>query len=487
MNNNTSSSSSSGSAAPSSNESNELLSNAKGSSGNDASRRAKMMQVAAAMGLVPVNDSSSSSSSSLEVKEHKFWDTQPVPKLGETVTMHGPLETKTIDQVKVEPYNLPAGFEWSVIDIMDTNQMNEMYDLLANNYVEDDDNMFRFAYSPAFLQWALTPPGYYKDWHIGVRITKSKKLVACITGIPADMKIYETIKKLCEINFLCVDKKLRSKRLAPVLIKEVTRRVNLKDIWQAAYTAGVVLPKPVTSCRYWHRSLDPKKLIEVGFSRLPPRMTMQRVQRLYKLADEPRIPGFRPIRAEDVPEAAEGLRNYLNNYKLHPYLHNEDFSHWLLSRENVIDTFVIDIDQQTNNNSNSSKTSSSSSKSSTASASTITTTSNPRKLAGLVSFYHLPSTVIGHTKHKDLRAAYLYYYYTIGPEQGGPTLELLIESALIAARNKGIDVFNCLDLLNNQEFLTNLKFGEGDGYLQYYLYNWNCPAMEPKELGLVLL
>jgi hypothetical protein len=35
--------------------------------------------------------------------------------------------------------------------------------------------------------------------------------------------------KAVEINFLCVHKKLRSKRLAPVLIKEVTRRVNLES------------------------------------------------------------------------------------------------------------------------------------------------------------------------------------------------------------------------------------------------------------------
>ena len=36
--------------------------------------------------------------------------------------------------------------------------------------------------------------------------------------------------------------------------------MNLRDIWQAAYTAGRVLPKPVASCQYWHRSLDPKKV-----------------------------------------------------------------------------------------------------------------------------------------------------------------------------------------------------------------------------------
>ncbi len=38
--------------------------------------------------------------------------------------------------------------------------------------------------------------------------------------------------KTVEINFLCVHKKLRAKRLAPVLIKEVTRRVNKMGVWQ---------------------------------------------------------------------------------------------------------------------------------------------------------------------------------------------------------------------------------------------------------------
>jgi glycylpeptide N-tetradecanoyltransferase len=56
--------------------------------------------------------------------------------------------------------------------------------------------------------------------------------------------------------------------MMPLHLQEITRRVNLRNIWQASYTAGVVLPRPVCSCRYWHRSLNPKKLIEVGFSSL---------------------------------------------------------------------------------------------------------------------------------------------------------------------------------------------------------------------------
>ena len=63
------------------------------------------------------------------------------------------------------------------------------------------------------------------------------------------MYFFTSKQLMVEINFLCVHKKLRSKRMAPVLIKEITRRVNMEGIFQAVYTAGVVLPKPVGTCR----------------------------------------------------------------------------------------------------------------------------------------------------------------------------------------------------------------------------------------------
>lgn len=97
--------------------------------------------------------------------------------------------------------------------------------------------------------------------------------------------LFLSVKKMVEINFLCVHKKLRSKRVAPVLIREITRRVNLEGIFQAVYTAGVVLPKPVATCRYWHRSLNPRKLVEVKFSHLSRNMTLQRTMKLYRLPD----------------------------------------------------------------------------------------------------------------------------------------------------------------------------------------------------------
>jgi glycylpeptide N-tetradecanoyltransferase len=41
--------------------------------------------------------------------------------------------------------------------------------------------------------------------------------------------------------------------------------------------------------------------------------------------------------------------------------------------------------------------------------------------------------------------------------------------------------------MDNEDVLKQLKFGPGDGNLHYYLYNWKCPVMSKKDIGLVLM
>jgi glycylpeptide N-tetradecanoyltransferase len=104
------------------------------------------------------------------------------------------------------------------------------------------------------------------------------------------------------------------------------------------------------------------------------------------------------------------------------------------------------------------------------------------KATDFFSFYHLPSTIIGHPKHNILRAAYSYYNVATTV-----TMKDLFRDALIMAKSMNVDVFNCLDLMENKQVFEDLKFGVGDGNLQYYLYNWKCPEIEANETGLVLL
>lgn len=376
-----------------------------------------------------------------------------MPQLDESPEKSEAIEpNKAPEEVRQVPYNLPEGFVWDTLEIDDEATLKELYTLLNENYVEDEDSMFRFDYSPQFLRWALQPPGWRKEWHCGVRVEKSKKLVGFIGATPALIKIAAGGErqnvKMVEINFLCVHKKLRSKRMAPVLIREITRRVNLFGIFQATYTAGVILPKPVARCRYYHRSLNPKKLIEVKFSSLAKNMTMKRTYRLYNLPESPKLIGFKQMEKEHVPQVHSMLSEYLDKFELAPLFSLEEVEHWFLPQQDVVNSYVVERDGQ---------------------------------VLAFTSFYSLPSTVISNPLHDSLKAAYSFYNYATKPI----TLVELIRDALIMAKQMNYDVFNALDCMENKQFLEPLRFGMGDGDLQYYLYNWKCPTLATEKVSKI--
>lgn len=290
--------------------------------------------------------------------------------------------------------------------------MTEVYDLLTGHYVEDQEAMFRFNYSKSFLDWALKAPGWLKEWHVGVRVVTTGKLVAFISGIPVNVRVRENTIKCSEINFLCIHKKLRSKRLTPVLIKEITRRCNVEKIWNAIYTGGIVLPKPISTCRYYHRSLDWLKLHEVGFSPLPPNSTKARQITRYHLGNQTKTKGLREMKIEDIDAVHELLARYLARFDMAPIFDKAEIEHWFLNvdgpgRERVIWTYVVE--------------------------------DAAGKITDMFSFYSLESSVIGNKKHDTIRAAYMFYYATESAFTGSRKdlrvrLNELVADALVLAK-----------------------------------------------------
>jgi glycylpeptide N-tetradecanoyltransferase len=316
---------------------------------------------------------------------------------------------------------------------------------------------------------ALKSPGWRKEWHVGVRASKSQRLVAFISGFPVSLQVRSNTLKCAEVNFLCIHKKLRSKRLTPVLIQEITRRCYVNGIYQAIYTGGIVLPKPVSSCRYFHRSLDWFKLYEVGFSHLPAKTTKDRQVMKYKLPSSTTTKNLRPMQREDVDDVLSLLTRYLKRFDMAPNFDHEEVEHWLLhdeknTAEQVIWCYVVE---------------------------------NPdtHKITDFFSFYCLESSVINNTKHPIVRAAYLFYYasekvFEDNEKVYKERLNGLMNDALILAKQVytlspfrltsliwpqfNFDVFNALTLLDNPLFLEQQKFGPGDGQLHYYLFNYRA-------------
>jgi len=282
-----------------------------------------------------------------------------------------------------------------------------------------------------------------------VRGGKKNQLFGFITGIPVDMVVRGKKLKMAEINFLCVHKKLRTKKLAPVLIQEVTRRVNRKDIWQAVYTAGIVIPVPFAKTTYWHRNLNPKKLIDVGFSSLPQNTTMARYQKLLRLPEQPSLP-VREMQEKDLTVVHPMLLEYLNQFDTHFHFSMEELRHFLLPRNGVIEAFVIEDEAG--------------------------------KITDFFSFYALPSSILRHVEEKTLNVA--YSYYTVARKH---SMNDVFKQALIMAKKKGFDVFNALDIMHNKQVFEDLKFGVGDGNLHYYFYNWRIRDVEPDGVSMVLV
>ncbi|KAL4399624.1 glycylpeptide N-tetradecanoyltransferase [Malassezia pachydermatis] len=433
--------------------------------------------------------------------EHKFWKTQPVTQPGDSRSLPRGAIAPSVppEKVRQEPLPLPSDFEWVTVDVDKDEELSEVYHLLTMHYVEDDDATMRFKYSLSFLQWALRHPGYDKSWHVGVRVKSTQKLVAFIAGIPQELRVRDEMFQVVEINFLCVHKRLRSKRLAPVLIKEVTRRCNLRGIFQAIYTAGQVLPTPMSCARYYHRTLRASKLVDIGFSAVPHGMSRAEHEARYVLPTQTSLPGLRVLQADDVPAVARLLRRYMARYDMAPRFTDAEVRHLFLSgqSEKVTWAYVVETEG---------------------------------RITDFFSFYSLPSSVLNHREYETLEAAYLFYYATEsafasslppasdehGPspneramaeglaawqrttcsrldsseaadEEGVPTwssepravkerlqarLRALMQDMLVLANNEGFDVVNCLTVMDNAMFVTDLKFGPGDGFLNFYLFNW---------------
>jgi len=395
-------------------------------------------------------------------KGHEFWNKQPVVMPGKHVadSFNNPIHADLkVEDVPKEPVPLPKGYTWVTVDITDPAQLQEMFKLLEDNYVEDDDNMFRFDYAVEFLRWALLVPGHIPEWNVGIRDVREEakgtsaynQLVGVITGVPVTMRIHDRVVRMPEINFLCVHKSLRSLKLAPMLIQEVTRQVHLRGMFQAVYTAGVTLPTPFTEARYYHRSLNPKKLVEVGFSGLSRNMTIARAVKLYRVPEKTALVGLRPMEAKDVAGVHKLLHQYLAKFDVAPNYSVEEVEHLFLPRKGVMSSYVVEDPTS-------------------------------HELTAFGSFYSLPSTILGNKTYNRLNAAYLYYCVnTRGP------ISAVVSDLLVLAKQAKYDVFNCLELMDNATFLKDLKFGPGDGVLHYYFFNWAMPRIDPSKLGLVLV
>lgn len=328
---------------------------------------------------------------------------------------------------------------WKTINIR--KEIISVYNLLFYNYIEDDGNNFRLNYSKDFLMWALTPPNYYKEWHLGLEviINNNKQLIGFISGIPVTTSIEGKKEIICEINFLCVDKKFRNIGITKLLIEELTKRIKFKNIQQGIYTSGDLFLKPFSSSKSYQKLLNVKKLIEVKFC--------ERHTDEDSLYNKVYLKGLRLMEDDDVLIVNKLLNKFLKKFKIHPEYNKREFLHWFLKKD-IVKTYVVE-----NNN----------------------------KITDFCSFYILYYSIIDNNKYKNIKVAYLYYYFNFETP-----LKILIDNIVIIAKILKVDVFTFVDIMDNKKIITSLQFKPCDNFLHYYLYG-NNNSIPSKDIGFTMI
>ena len=383
------------------------------------------------------------------MEKHSFWKNQPIDsiKLNDlTKIINHPIEVKTIDDVKKEPYSLPDGYEWHTFDLNNETDLNLIYSFLLEYYVNNPLASKRFHYSKDLLKWFLISE--YNDLILGVKY--KNKIYATICGIPLTVRILDKTIRMVEINFLCIHHKLRNKRLSPVLIKEVTRRTNLHNIWQAFYTTSLELPNNLFEGTYYHRYINVSKLMDLNISFIEEK-NVKLASKLYKTIDNLNI-NIRLLEEKDCKECCEKFNKFHEKYKISAFFNEEEFkSHFLSNTPSakVIYSYVVE---------------------------------NENGITDFISFFDLSTQVRGHPKYDTLKVAYGYYYFYFNT-----SLDTLVSNCLLLLKKEGFELLNYLDQYDNQLFFDKLKFKKGAASMNFNFFNWICPTVKNEEVALIMI
>lgn len=385
-------------------------------------------------------------------KGNKFWSTQPVPSLGEKITIDGKI-TDFNDEPKKIPYQLPDGYEWVEFDMKNNLDIEKVFKFL-DKYYKPTKGLFVPSYSNEFFEWYFGNK-LTNNLCFGVKVKENDILVSFISGVSNKYQVNREKLDVIEVNFMCIHPKLRGKRLSPVLIKELTRRSRIEGFKHGFYVTVNYLPKPFYTYKFYHRALNPKILVNSGFIKLEDNISLKMMKQTYWLPEKSDFydtdnelgqTKFLKMEDEHLEEAYEVLNNYLDKYNFHEIFTFEDFCH-KFHNNNIVTSYVLTDSNET--------------------------------VVDFISYCKIPYKPVKKDNNYDkINSGYLYYYTS-----NYETPYRLIKNMLIVARDEHLSVFNCNNIMENNDILRELNFVEGGSKLNYYLYNWKVCDMLDNQIA----
>lgn len=258
---------------------------------------------------------------------HRFWNQQPVE--GKTNDLNAFLQES-------EP-RLPDAFEWVTLD---ESEYGEMADFMTRYLRSETNSTIQLHFQPSFVSWSLSFPGQDKSWVVGIRVKETKKLVAMITASPRTLYVLGKEYRTAYVDHLCIHPRLRHKRLAPLLIRTITRRIAESGYLHAIYTGTTLLPGHWCSFQQFGRALRPDVLIESGFWKVPDHAKTSMVRAWDDLPGSFSDNEFSPVKEEDVPSIVQLWNDQALSYSVAVGVDDAWLHHVLFDSNSPLSAYV---------------------------------------------------------------------------------------------------------------------------------------------------
>lgn len=379
---------------------------------------------------------------------YKFWSSQPMIKLNEHVNTEGRISDNKENNQAV---TIPNGYYWKDMDIWNREDCTKIYNFLDLFYTQDLNNKFKLHYKKEFLQWVLGS----SNSNISLALIFNNEIVGFISGVVGKYQVKSEKLDMIDINFLCIHPQLRGRNIAPLLIQEIRNRFKSNGFNYAFFTTDRYIPQPFSTVKYYHRALNPKKLIDIGFIKPDDNTNDEEIINTYKLPSKTSNESgqFKKMEEKHLNDAFYLLNEYFKKYSFHPIFTFDEFKRRFYNNPIVSSYVVEEYDD------------------------------HGSYVVDFISYYKTSMKVSGekNKKNKFVDIGYLYYYTSLDE-----TSYRLIRDIMIMAYNEKIDVLNAFDVMENSTILSELNFLPGTGTLHYYFYDWKIRPLLNNQIAAIV-
>ena len=338
---------------------------------------------------------------------------------------------------------LPFELCWSIFSGHSPNSIHQLFFLLDNNYVEDGFSFLRFNYIHEFIKLAVCSPRWASFLNIGIKFNRTELLNGFISSVFRKIIFKNKILICSEINFLCLQKKMRKKFFVQELIKEITRRLNCFAITNAVYTSGLSFIKPLLNINYYYNNLNLSQDFKINGTKNEDlnakKLKTNKIFQNFEYLDKEYFKNLSNLKI---------LREQFKKKKIYKHFDQTDFFYWIRFVRGFKYTFMEKknflIDKKS-----------------------------------MISFYSLPCKTIQSKRPFYFYDAYFYYGIQLFENK------IFIQKILFMCKLIGFDLFYILEGIYSEKNLLNSNFKKGNAKINFYFLGTELEEIYPYENGLI--